>query len=71
VRERRGPRFAGPPFSQFVGIQAAAVAQRLPRADARAPGGISQRLESQLVGDTIHQQTRCAADVAVRNARRW
>ncbi len=67
-----GQAFAGRPFSQFVEMQGGTMWRSDFRVQmrARAQGGISQRLESQLVGDTIHYQLALRGNgVAVRNAR--
>ncbi len=67
-----GHAFAGRPFSQFVEIQGGTLWRSDFRVQlrARAQGGVSQRLESQLVGDTIHYQLALRGNgVAVRNAR--
>jgi uncharacterized repeat protein (TIGR01451 family) len=64
--------FAGRAFSQFVDLQGGT----LWRSDfalqlrPRRQGGVSQRLESQRVGDTIHYQLALRGNgVGVRNAR--
>jgi len=67
-----GHAFAGRPFSQFVEIQGGTLWRSDFRVQlrARAQGGISQRLESQLVGDTIHYQLALRGNgVIVRGAR--
>ena len=67
-----GHSFAGRPFSQFVEIQGGTLWRSDFRVQlrARAQGGISQRLESQLVDGTIHYQLALRGNgVAVRNAR--
>jgi hypothetical protein len=67
-----GHAFAGRPFSQFVDMQGGALWRSDFRVQMRPrrQGGISQRLESQLVGDTIHHQLALRGNgVDVRNAR--
>jgi len=67
-----GHSFAGRPFSQFVDLQGGTLWRSDFRVQSRPRknGGISQRLESQLVGDTIHYQLALRGNgVAVRNAR--
>ncbi|MEX2207314.1 MAG: carboxypeptidase-like regulatory domain-containing protein [Myxococcota bacterium] len=67
-----GHLFAGRPFSQFVEIQGGTLWRSDFRVQLRArpQGGISQRLESQRVDDTIHYQLALRGNgVGVRNAR--
>ncbi len=67
-----GQVFAGRPFSQFVDMQGGTLWRSDFRVQPRArrQGGISQRLESQRVGDTIHYQLALRGNgVPVRNAR--
>ena len=67
-----GHAFAGRPFSQFVDMQGGTLWRSDFRVQLRPrrQGGISQRLESQLVGDTIHYQLALRGNgVGVRNAR--
>jgi uncharacterized repeat protein (TIGR01451 family) len=67
-----GHAFAGRPFSQFVDLQGGSLWRSDFRVQLRARknGGISQRLESQLVDDTIHYQLALrGSGVGVRNAR--
>ncbi len=67
-----GHAFAGRPFSQFVDVQGGTLWRSDFRVQLRPrrEGGISQRLESQLEGDTIRYQLALRGNgVAVRNAR--
>ena len=70
--DAEGHAFAGRPFSQFVEMQGGTLWRSDFRVQMRArpQGGVSQRLESQLVGDTIHYQLALRGNgVGVRNAR--
>lgn len=70
--DAEGHAFAGRPFSQFVDMQGGTLWRSDFRVQLRPrrQGGISQRLESQLVGEMIHYQLALRGNgVGVRNAR--
>jgi len=67
-----GQAFAGRPFSQFVDLQGGTLWRSDFRVQLRPrrQGGISQRLESQLLSDTIHYQLALRGNgVGVHDAR--